>query len=181
MDSNGFRKGTNPNYYHSVPRPVVKAAAYKETQQPNITGPAPNARYSGLAYTGVADANLFTDYLPQCSKNVSPEVQNPTRLFLQKNANEIIRISRQRQADSVGAGIPHAQTIPPSESIVSCDPFQCKVVKNNSDGIGRERGDSPAPELFGTFSIASSWSSRPASLIGSATTTKYEGGRNSRR
>jgi len=175
MDAQDFRLPTNPNLFPSYnvsPKQV-------ESQ---LTQPAEslNARYPGYAAMA-SDGNVFTDYRPQCTKNIPVGQQFATRQWLQHNAEQLIQVSRDRQAKAVGAAFLNASTIPPPVAYVKCQTDKCAYYpgQNSSDQIptGIEREDK-APELFGTFAFAyRSTPPKPKQL----TTTRYEGGRNSPR
>ena len=142
------------------------------------TLPTPDARYSGWA-APMSDGRFGTDYRPKCEANMPVGTQFATRQFMQKNAEELIMLSRKRQAQQSGAGLAYdSRTDVPAESLIRCSPNECRTVKNAEYGIGVERVEGSSPELFGTFAI-----SRP-SIMTPATPTitkKYEGGRNTPR
>jgi hypothetical protein len=91
------------------------------------------------------------------------------------HADAIISKSRQRQADSVGAGMAFAAvTNIPAETLVKCDTVQCGYYPGEPLGIGVERQET-TPELFGTFAPSYPSQGKPSKPMG---TTVYEGGRN---
>lgn len=171
MDSQQFQRVSSPNLYPSV-RPNNRLVESQVFQQSH----ALNSRYSGSAAIA-SDAKIFTDYRPQCIKNIPTGQQYASRQWLQHNAETMIKLSRERQAKSVGAGYKHADTVPSPIAEVKCDVNKCAYYpggqRNNSIGI--ERMDA-APDLFGTFSFSMQM---PAQTPTNMTTTKYEGGRNS--
>lgn len=98
---------------------------------------------------------------------------------MQQNAEDIMQHSRKVYAERTGANIPFDETVvPPPAQVVTCRPAECtRVTTDAPGGIGVERGDSAAPELFGTFTFAPAVGG-PAPLKGPKMTQRAEGGRN---
>jgi hypothetical protein len=177
MDSKLFRLPTQPNLYASIA--AAQPFSFTERQKFAET-PAPDARYPGWA-APMSDGRLVTTYRNHCSQNVPTGKQYATKEWMTKNATELIRLSRQRLAQQTGAvyGI-DAGTVPPPASIVNCARHDCERVATDAPGgIGQERGDSPAPELFGTWDPRQGRMTAPQALT--SVTRKYEGGRNTPR
>jgi hypothetical protein len=174
MDANGFRKGQAPDFF-SHPTDYSVETRVKNLEAPSKnTAPTPDNRYAGFA-AQMNDGRIITDYRPHCDQNIATGSQFASRQWLQHNANQIIRLSRDRQASAAGAGMGYDSTIEvPPIGYVMCDESDCGYVGANPRGIGIERRDRAAP-LFGTFA-----QSRPVARKDSPQlTTLYEGGRNS--
>jgi hypothetical protein len=175
MDAKLFRLPTSPNLVRSVAsaRPADIGQIGKAQHFP-----APDARFPGWAGP-MADSRLVTDYSSHCSKNIPTGRQYSTKEFMQKNAEDIIALSRRRQAEITGADLPFdTSVVPPPASVIECKPDSCKITATKRlGGIGMERLDA-APDLFGTFQIISPV---PAPRPNVSLTRTYEGGRNTPR
>lgn len=144
-------------------------------------GAVPDNRYPARA-AALEDGRVVTDYRPQCSKNVRTGQQFYTKLWMINHADELMEESRKRQVNGVGASLPMANTIPPPAAIVHSTPFYSEVTPAYYEhGIGVERADAAAPELFGTFSYEPSLASLRMNHKKIQTTLRQEGGRNSSR
>jgi hypothetical protein len=97
---------------------------------------------------------------------------------MQRNADEIIAVSRQRQAEIAGADRGFDNTVvAPAENVVVCDTFACGFQQTMAhNGIGTERRE-PVPDLFGTFNT----DVREVTQRLPPITREFEGGRNSLR
>lgn len=176
MDAQLFRLPTEPQYY--------KGGSLNQGEVENqISKPAQslNARYPGSVAIA-ADGNVFTDYRPKCTKNVPTGQQYATRQWLQHNAEDIIKVSRERQAKATGASYMNASTVPPPVAIAKCDIDKCGYYPSNANSsvqipTGIERGDI-APPLFGTFEFGYQY---PTANVTAGITRLYEGGRNTPR
>ena len=142
--------------------------------------PTEDLRYPGWA-APVEDGRLFTDYRAHCETNIPVEKQEKSRVWMQRNAEKIILVSRERQASSAGMKYRYdPSVVPPAEMIADCRKYECTLTATEKEnGIGLMRANTPVPELFGTFEV-------PRSVFGAPTpniqmTTKYEGGRNTPR
>jgi len=170
MDANLFRLPTSPDYYSSrtVSKPSVWAAL-----------PAPDSRFPGWAAT-LEDGRLVTDYRSNREKNVAPEAQEKTRIWLQRNGDEVIRLARNRTAQITGMvhGI-DMTIIPPPTAYVHCSADGCVARTGSKDGIGTERVGADAPYLFGTYVPNRPLLQAPLPKV--HVTRRYEGGRNSYR
>lgn len=145
------------------------------------TEPAPDNRYPAFA-AQMQDGRLVTDYRNHCSRNVPAGAQFTTKKWMIHHADTIIAMSRQRQAEWTGAAIGLANTVPPPADIVHSTPFNNEVMPTNAPGgIGVMRADAAAPALFGTFKINPSEAETRYNKKNIATTTYYQGGRNSLR
>jgi hypothetical protein len=175
MDSKLFRLPTSPDLFKDVQqaRPADIGRIGKSQQLP-----APDIRFPGWAGP-MADARLVTDYSSHCSGNIPTGRQYATKQWMQKNAVDIITLSRQRQANYTGAIYPFDTSVePPPVAELTCQPDSCKMVYTRiPGGIGVARHD-VVPDLFGTFQeISPTLPPRPRV----AYTTEYEGGRNTPR
>ena len=170
MDANLFRLPTSPDYYASttVARPSVSSGL-----------PAPDPRFPGWA-APLEDARLVTDYRSNREKNIPVDAQEKTRVWLQRNGDEIIRISRKRAADTTGMTYGIDQTLaPPPAAYVNCRKDGCSLRAGEPGGIGIERVESASPYLFGTYEPGISFMQAPLPKV--HVTRRYEGGRNSYR
>jgi len=170
MDANLFRLPTQPNLY-----------AGKRISQASISAgmPTEDSRFPGWA-APLQDGRLVTDYRSNREKNIPVEAQENSRLWMQRNANEIIHLSRQRLAERTGMvyGV-DASLVPGPTSTVTCKPAGCEVATHNLvNAIGVERGDSKVPQLFGTYMPATPLMYKSPKV---QVTQHYEGGRNSLR
>ena len=181
MDSQQFVNVSEPNYYRAAKTNVNPAFIEKQigNNQPKY---ALNARFPGYAPMA-SDGNVFTDYRPKCENNIPYGQQFASQQWFQHNAENIIKISRERQAKAIGANFMHADTVPPPVAIVKCGVDKCAYypgpVKGSSSSTptGIERDDK-APPLFGTFDFAyKPVPPSPKQLLN----RKNEGGRNSPR
>ncbi len=177
MDAKLFRLPTKPDFYAGIatanPFEVDARGAVSQL-------PAPDSRYPGYA-APMSDGRLVTDYRNHCSKNVPVGSQFSTKEWMTKNAIEIIRLSRERQAAASGATFgTDPSTVPPPAMIVECSAAECsRQVTENPGGIGMERAGAAAPGLFGTWEPTASTAKAPQPNIG--ITRTYEGGRNTPR
>jgi hypothetical protein len=177
MDSKLFRLPTQPNFYAAI---ATASPFDLDSRQKFTQIPAPDNRYPGWAGP-MADGRLVTSYQNHCSRNVPAGRQFATKEWMTKNATELIRLGRQRFAQQTGAiyGV-DAGTVPPPAAVVTCARHDCERVATDAPGgIGQERGDSPAPELFGTWDPRQGRMTAPQALA--SVTRKYEGGRNTPR
>ena len=171
MDANLFRLPTTPNYYGadqaSIPYFKRRATA----------APAPNNRFPGWA-APIQDGRLVTDYRPHCETNIPSKAQEKSRIWIQRNSEDIIRVSRERAAAVTGMrfGIDMSM-VPGPTSYVHCTAAGCEFSPGVSGGIGVERKER-VPELFGTLE-PSAYDRQFTHL--QQTTTQPEGGRNTRR
>lgn len=170
MDSKMFRLPTSPNYYKPAQAPV-------DIRQKPRSVPAPDSRFPGWP-APMSDARLVTDYMPHCSKNLPVDRQFPTKVWMQKNADDIIQFARTRAAETMGGMYEYDSSVVPKPlAVVHCTRSECsREVTEAPGGFGVERHDG-VPELFGTYSIQSVQSPKPVNSF----TTRAEGGRNSRR
>lgn len=177
MDSRLFVLPTEPNYYETQSASVSRKTAFTKTipEGQYSVGPAPDSRYPGWA-APMSDSRLVTDWRPHCNRNVPAGLQFGTTQWMQRNADEIIRISRERQSKDAGATLGFDNTIvPPASNIVSCDIMKCGFEQTGQAyGIGTERRE-PVPDLFGTFNTEVQQVTQKLPPI----TSSFEGGRNS--
>jgi hypothetical protein len=94
---------------------------------------------------------------------------------MQANADQIMQLSRRRQAQDAGAGRSiDAYMMMPANGFVKCEPQGCSLKITNVNGVGIERNE-PVPDLFGTFA-ESAFTYAPDRKV--LKTTFEEGGRN---
>ena len=87
--------------------------------------------------------------------------------------------SRKRQVEWSGASLPLANTVPPPANVVHSNPFYSEVNPTFlQNGIGVERANANAPDLFGTFSYEPTMSEIRNNRKNIGLTQYYEGGRN---
>ena len=98
-----------------------------------------------------------------------------------KNAIEIMNLNRVRLAVQNGSiyGL-DSSVVPPPAMIVKCATNDCvRIPTDLAGGIGVERADAAAPELFGTWDLREPGAVAPPPRV--AVTSRYEGGRNTPR
>lgn len=143
--------------------------------------PVQDNRYP--AFAGImSDSRLATDYRPHCARNLPPGTQFSTKQWMVSHASDIINVSRARQSEWSGAGLPLANTVPPPADYSVQSPFDNEIVPTNYKwGIGLERIQTDTPVLFGTYVVPPTSSEQYANVKKIKLTTMYEGGRNSLR
>ena len=177
MDSKLFRLPTSPNFYSGI----ASANPFDTNNQQKRTQlPTKDTRFPGWA-APMQDGRLVTDYQNHCSRNIPTGRQFATKEWMTKNAIELIRVARERQAQQTGAIYAFDTTvIPPPAQIVKCGRHDCvRIPTEKEGGIGMERGNSETPELFGTWDSAEWGASAPTPIV--PLTSVYEGGRNTPR
>jgi hypothetical protein len=177
MDSQFFRVASQPNYYHGLSSYEAERVANKTTVSKRNTEPSRDARFPGWA-APMADGRLVTDYRPHCDQNIPAGKQFATKEWIVSHTDDIIEVSRMRQAKITGAIYGDDPTVvPPPESLVKCDKTTCEIIPSSSpNGIGTERVYDKAPDLFGTFSYMRA---RAPGAPHVGLNKKFEGGRNS--
>lgn len=179
MDSQLFRKPTSPNFKANYNSEVLEKAAKRLEAPSKVTAPIDDPRYP--RYAGkMEDARLVTDYKSHCANNVvESKYGNGLRGFLQHNADALIQVSRQRQAERSGAQFYKANTVMEPQLVQKCNPYDCDFTPSADfkNTLGLERSE-PLPELFGTFSDPNKGA--PATT-NHRLTTVFEGGRNTPR
>jgi hypothetical protein len=177
MDAKLFRLPTSPNFYSGIAS--TNPFELKE-QQKRSQLPTSDSRFPGWA-APMADGRLVTDYSVHCAKNIPTGKQFATKEWMTKNALEIIRIGRERSSQQAGAiyGMDPG-VVPPPAVVVKCETDDCtRSVTHLEGGIGVERANSDAPELFGTWDMKDWGATAPEPRV--SLTTVYEGGRNTPR
>ena len=176
MDARLFRLPTHPNFYATAqtadPFDLSKRQGYSE-------GPTPDSRFPGWA-APMSDGRLVTTYKNHCSQNIPAGKQFATRGWMTHNAEELIRVSRQRLAYQTGAiyGL-DPTVVPPPAATVSCTRSECnRAYTYIPGGIGTERVPVTVPVLFGTWDATTMATPPPANV---SLTTQYEGGINTPR
>ena len=176
MDAKLFRLPTAPNFYAAI----AGASPFDLQQRQKLgTVPTPDNRFPGWA-AQMADGRLVTDYQDRCSKNIPAGRQFATKEWMTKHAESIIGLGRDRFAQQAGSvyGL-DSTVVPPPAMVVSCTAAGCeRVASGIPGGLGMERADSVAPELFGTWDPRT-MGSAPAANV--QLTRAYEGGRNTPR
>jgi len=146
MDNQGFRL---PQYPKQPSQSFVKHEATREINAQK-TYPAPDNRYNAYA-AKTEDANFITDYRPICVTRAPPGSQFAVKQWTIHNSDEIMNISRKRQAEQTGHVLGSANTELPASQFQSCTTNSCSIVGSGvSYGVGIERMDK-SPALFGTF------------------------------
>lgn len=181
MDSHFFRIPTQPNpyKYRTISSSQAEQIATRTIVSARNTAPTKDSRFPGWA-APMADGRLITDYRPHCNENVPAGSQYATKEWVQNNTEDIIEVSRRRQAVMTGAiyGL-DPSVVPPPENMVQCDPVGCDMVETSlPEGIGLERPYDKAPELFGTFTYPVQKDPYKPKI---ALNTHFENGRNSPR
>jgi hypothetical protein len=174
MDAKLFRLPTNPNFYASSQTSWPVTPTQHNNKQ---IFPTQDSRFPGWA-APLEDGRLVTDYRSHCEANIPPEKQEVSRIWMQRNTDQIIAIARERQTTITGMiyGV-DSSIVPPPEVVVHCTATECtRTATNAPEGIGMERSGCPCPELFGTFETTTL---RPAPAAHISETMKSEGGRNS--
>jgi hypothetical protein len=177
MDAKLFRLPTNPNFYSGI----ASANPFElKEQQKRSQLPTSDSRFPGWS-APMADGRLVTDYATHCTQNIPVNQQYATKEWLTKNALEIIRIARERTSQQTGAIYGMDPTVvPPPAMIVKCETDDCvRSLTETPGGIGMERANAAAPDLFGTWDNSDWGATAPPPNI--ARTTNYEGGRNTPR
>ena len=178
MDLQGFRETQSPWVFTQPPERLVEIQVGRLETPKKDTTPTPDARFAGWA-APMSDGRVGTDYRPKCEANMPAGTQFATRQFMQHNAEQLMQLSRKRQAEQTGAGLSFdSRTDVPAAALIRCSPNECKTILNAENGIGVERVEGSSPELFGTFATSrASWMTPAAPSL----TRKYEGGRNTPR
>jgi len=176
MDRKGFRLVSQPDLIVHPSATIVNQETTRECNA-SKTVAAPDPRYP--AYAGMMeDGNFITDYRQACIGRAPPGTQFAVKQWTVANTDEIIRISRKRQAQNTGQVFGSANTEAPPVEIQKCNTERCSMVPTYArHGIGLERTDS-APPLFGTFQFLPNPATLESnqSLIGLNTEVRY--GRN---
>jgi hypothetical protein len=180
LNQRGFSRDTLPNLYHNPPYGSEYDAATTAALAPiKDVYPARDSRYP--AYAGpLEDGRLVTDYRPHCSRNIAPAEQFNTKKWMINHAEHLMEESRRRQVEWTGASLAMANTVPPPAEIVHSNPFYSEVNRTHlQNGIGMERANAAAPDLFGTFRYEPTISEIQNNRKNIALTQYQEGGRNS--
>ena len=180
--TNEFTKDTYPNLFtHPSFGTEYRGAREAALAPSRDLAPAPDSRYPAFAAT-LNDGRLVTDYRPQCSKNIRVGQQFYTKKWMIGHGEELMEESRRRQVESTGAALPMANTIPPPAAVVHSTPFYSEVNPTYLlGGLGVERANAKAPPMFGSFTYSPTISGMQNNRKNIAGTTRYEGGRNSKR
>jgi hypothetical protein len=182
LNQPGFTRDTQPNLFHNPPYGTeYREARRMDMVQIKQTQPARDSRYPAYA-ASMSDGRLVTDYRPQCTKNIPVAAQYNTKLWMVHHADQLITESRKRQVEWSGASLPQANTMPPPADIVHSTPFYSEVQTTGlRTGLGVERANAAAPDLFGTFTYEATMGEIRNNRKNICITMHYEGGRNSPR
>lgn len=167
MDSNNFRKVSQPDFYATYENVKVNESIYKLPMDN-----APDNRYSKWPAI-MSDGRLSTDYNNHCSQNIPTGSQYPTKQWLIHNTQGILDYSRKNQFPITRSL--DKSVVPPSLQNIDCSKSECVFKNNDTNGIGLERLNNETPELFGTFE-SQGFEEKPQNAM---LTQFYEGGRNS--
>ena len=149
MDRKGFLVRSEPDLIFHPSRTIVQQETTRESEATK-TVPPTDARYPAYA-APMEDGHFITDYRQSCVGRAPPGTQYAVKEWTVANTDEIIRISRKRQAQATGQVFGSANTEPPPLEIQKCNTEYCTIKPTYGKyGIGLERTD-VAPELFGTF------------------------------
>jgi hypothetical protein len=174
MDVNGFRDPQSPWLFANTNSRIIESRVKANEAPSRDTYPTPDNRFPSWA-APMSDGRIATDYRPKCSKNIPAGQQFATRGWMQRNADELMMLSRKRQAELAGAGQSYDPRIEaPPTAYVKCDAVECGYTEVNPRGIGVERNEH-VPDLFGTYAASSSyWGKQDKPTM----TMIEEGGRN---
>jgi len=180
LQQRGFSRDTYPNLYHNPPFGTEYDAATTAALAPiKDVYPARDSRYPAYA-APLEDGRLVTDYRPKCTKNIAPADQFNTKKWMITHADELMEESRRRQVEWTGASLGMANTVPPPANMVHSNPFYSEVSQTNlRNGIGVERANAAAPDLFGTFRYEPTMAEIQNNRKNIALNSYQEGGRNS--
>jgi len=180
--TNEFTRDTYPNLFTHPSFGTEYHGAREAALAPSKNShPARDSRYPARAAT-LEDGRLVTDYRSQCSKNVRTGQQFYTKKWMIGHGSELMDESRRRQLEWTGAALPMANTMPPPAAVVHSTPFYSEVNPTNLlGGIGVERANAKCPPMFGAFSYAPTIAEMQSNRKNITTTTRQEGGRNSKR
>lgn len=178
METNPFTPNTYPNLFERtlLDQRIPRVSTFVPVKD---TSPARDIRYPAYA-APMTDGRFLTDYRPQCSKNIATGQQFNTKQWMIHHGNEIMNESRRRHAEGSGASLPMSNTVPPPAARVYSSPFESEIQRTNLvNGIGVERANALAPDLFGTYSFQPTIAELQTNQKHIQVTTRYEGGRNS--
>ena len=176
MDSKQFRLRQSPDILYQPGYSQVRQETTREIDATK-TVPAPDARFRAYA-APLSDGRLVTDYRQACVTRAPPGTQFAVKQWTVHNTDEIIRITRDREAQATGQALGTADVELPPKTIQMCSTDRCTFTQTHQNGgLGLERDD-PAPPLFGTFNPSPSWATQAKNTQSIALTTRFEYGRN---
>jgi len=176
MDARLFRLPTKPNFFAAV----STADPFDiDSRQKHTSVATPDSRFPGWA-APMEDGRLVTSYKNHCSQNIPTGSQFATKEWMTHNADELMKVARDRAARQNGAIYGLDETVvPPPASLVTCTRSDCSRDPTNKEGsIGTERAPQELPNLFGTWDPRITTVSPKPNVAG---TSAYEGGRNTPR
>jgi len=150
MDGKGFRLNDHGSIIHQPSWSQIKQETTRESEATK-TDPRSDNRYRAYAAM-MEDGRHVTDYRQACVTRAPPGSQFAVKQWSIHNADEIVRISRQRQVKNTGHTLGSAQTELPAAAYQQCNTERCSFYKGSPDGVGLERIE-PTPPLFGTFNF----------------------------
>lgn len=176
MDSKGFRiKGELDSVY----QPTYWAVRQETAREFNATKTtaAPDNRFRAYA-APLEDGRLVTDYRQSCVTRAPYGKQSAVKAWTVHSADEIIRLTRERQLQDTGHVLGTADTVPPAAEEQTCDVNRCRMYGTGATfGIGLERTDK-CPELFGTFDAQPNAATLAKNKVSIALNSVNEYGRN---
>ncbi len=184
MDRKGFRYKSSPNLYKYEPSTmdIIRDANRQQIGGAKGTEPARDNRYPAFA-APMSDGRLITDYRTHCYQNIPVGAQFDTKHWMQNNAEQLMDVSRRRQAEWSGGSLPILDLGPPPADVAvgNADSYDVKPT-NFAGGLGLVRPSSTAtPDLFGTFAPPPTMAEERNNISFIRGTINYEGGRNSPR
>lgn len=174
MELSGFREAQSPWFFSQPPTEIVEIKNRAPFVKAQVMLPTKDTKYPNYA-APMADGRTCTDYRGNCEANIPTGMQYASRRFMQRNADELMRLARKRQAESMSGRSYDIATVMPPAAYVTCDAATCRLQPAQKRGVGLERRER-LPELFGTFA-----ENYPASKQSTPLTQVEEGGRNTRR
>lgn len=176
MDSKGFRVPGTPDLVQQPTVWRVKEIVGKVPGQPTSI-PTQDVRYSAFA-APMSDGRLVTDYRQSCVSRAPYGSQNAVKQWMVHNADDIIKTSIKRQAETTtGLHFLSDTPLPPPAAIQKSTTRYSEIVQTGEPfGLGLERAGTEAPTLPGTFWFVPTTPHPNLKQI--ALTRRFEGGRN---
>ena len=149
MDRKGFLLRSEPDLVLQPSRTIVNQETSREIEAAKTVN-THDSRFHAYA-APMDDGRLVTDYRQACVGRAPPGTQYAVKQWTIHNTDEIVNISRKRQAESSGHVFGTASTEVPPYEIQECNTESCSIKLTNLNyGLGIERQEI-VPELFGTF------------------------------
>lgn len=150
MDSKGFRLNEHSQIIHQPSTKKIRNETIREIDATKTDSRSDNRYWAYAAM--MEDGRHITDYRQACVTRASPGQQFAVKQWTVHNADEIIHITRRRQAQNTGQSIGSADTKMPAVAYQECNTDKCVMYKSLLNGTGLERTDT-TPYLFGTFTF----------------------------